>query len=38
LPDGVEDALLVIEATRELVESFLKEAAEPLPDNVVTLR
>jgi hypothetical protein len=39
LPEGIEDALLVIEATRKLVEAFLKpEPADPLPDNVRSIR
>jgi hypothetical protein len=39
LPDNVNDALLVIEATREIVERFLMpKQAEPLPENVLTLR
>jgi hypothetical protein len=39
LPDGIEDAQMVLEATRELVESFLKPTpATPLPDNVRSLR
>lgn len=39
LPDNANDALLVIEATREIVERFLMpKQVEPLPENVLTLR
>jgi hypothetical protein len=32
LPENVADALLVIEATRELVEKFMTEPTERLPE------
>lgn len=39
LPDNISDALLVIEATREIVEQFLMpKQVDPLPENVLTLR
>jgi hypothetical protein len=38
LPDNVEDARLVLEATCEIVESFLAPKVDkPLPENVVRI-
>jgi hypothetical protein len=39
LPDNANDALLVIEATREIVEQFLMpKEVTPFPENVLALR
>jgi hypothetical protein len=41
LPDSIEDAWMVLKAIQEILEDFLTpkaEPAEPLPENVLTLR